>query len=51
MTETYPDVVEFINNFIKESKEKNNKELNSFILDCEMVAYDKKMIKYYHFNN
>ena len=42
MTETYPDVVEFINNFIKESKEKNNKELNSFILDCEMVAYDKK---------
>jgi len=42
MTETYPDVVEFINNFIKESAEKNNKQLNSFILDCEMVAYDKK---------
>ena len=42
MTETYPDIVEFINNFIKESAEKNNKQLNSFILDCEMVAYDKK---------
>ena len=42
MTETYPDVVEFIDNFIKESAEKNNKILNSFILDCEMVAYDKK---------
>ena len=42
MTETYPDIVEFINNFIKESAEKNNKKLNSFILDCEMVAYDKK---------
>ena len=42
MTETYPDVVEFINNFIKESAEKKNKKLNSFILDCEMVAYDKK---------
>ena len=41
MTETYPDVVEFIDNFIKESAEKNNKKLNSFILDCEMVAYDK----------
>ena len=42
MTETYPDIVEFINNFIKESAEKKNKQLNSFILDCEMVAYDKK---------
>ena len=42
MTETYPDIVEFINNFIKESSENNNKKLNSFILDCEMVAYDKK---------
>ena len=42
MTETYPDIVEFINNFIKESEEKNNKTLNSFILDCEMVAFDKK---------
>ena len=42
MTETYPDIVEFIDNFIKDSAEKNNKKLNSFILDCEMVAYDKK---------
>ena len=42
MTETYPDIVEFIDNFIKESAEKNNKHINSFILDCEMVAYDKK---------
>ena len=42
MTETYPDIVEFINNFIKESAEKNNKQLSSFILDCEMVAFDKK---------
>ena len=42
MTETYPDIVEFIDKFITESAEKNNKQLNSFILDCEMVAYDKK---------
>ena len=42
MTETYPDIVEFIDKFIQESAEKNNKKLNSFILDCEMVAYDKK---------
>ena len=42
MTETYPDIVEFIDKFIKESAEKKNKQLNSFILDCEMVAYDKK---------
>jgi len=42
MTETYPDIVEFIDKFITESVEKNNKQLNSFILDCEMVAYDKK---------
>ena len=40
MTETYPDIVEFINKFIIESSEK--KIINSFILDCEMVAYDTK---------
>ena len=42
MTETYPDIVEFIDNFIKESAEQKNKKVSSFILDCEMVAYDKK---------
>ena len=43
MTETYPDIVEYVNNFQKESQEKNNEQLiNSFIIDCEMVAFDTK---------
>ena len=43
MTETYPDIVEYVNNFQKESQEKNNEQsINSFIIDCEMVAFDTK---------
>ena len=43
MTETYPDIVEYVNNFQKESQEKNKEQsINSFIIDCEMVAFDTK---------
>ena len=43
MTETYPDIVEYVNNFQKESQEKNKvQSINSFIIDCEMVAFDTK---------
>lgn len=42
MTETYPDIVEYIKNFIEESKVKNTERpITSFIIDCEMVAYDR----------
>ena len=43
MTETYPDIVDYVNNFQKESQEKNKEQsINSFIIDCEMVAFDTK---------
>ena len=43
MTETYPDIAEFVNKFKAESQEKNSdKILNNFIIDCEMVAFDTK---------
>lgn len=41
MTETFPDIVEYVNNFKKKSDEKNTTPLTSFIIDCEMVAFDK----------
>ena len=42
MTQTFPDIVEYVNNFKKMSDEKNTeKPLTSFIIDCEMVAFDK----------
>lgn len=42
MTETYPDVVEYVESFIKESQKKNTNPTSSFIIDCEMVAYDRQ---------
>ena len=42
MTQTFPDIVEYVKNFKKVSDEKNTeKPLTSFIIDCEMVAFDK----------
>ncbi len=40
MTESYPDIVDYF---------KNNTTLDSFIVDCEIVAFDKKTNKILQF--
>lgn len=39
MTETFPDIVEYVKQFIHKSNEQQ--QITSFIIDCEMVAFDK----------
>ena len=42
ITQKYPELVGYTTIFINKSIEKNKKEIKSFILDCTMLAYDKK---------
>jgi len=51
ITPKYPEIVGYISILITKSKEKNKKEIESFILDCTFLPYDKKMIIAYILKN
>ena len=42
ISQKFPEIVGYITIFITKSKEKNKKEIKSFILDCTFLPYDKK---------
>ena len=42
ITDKYPEIVGYVSIFINKSKEKNKKEIKSFILDAVFLPFDKK---------
>jgi DNA ligase-1 len=45
ITDKYPEIVGYVSIFINKSKEKNKKEIKSFIIDAVFLPYDKKFDK------
>jgi DNA ligase-1 len=42
ITDKYPEIVGYVSIFINKSKEKNKKEIKSFIIDAVFLPFDKK---------